>query len=125
MKRFLILLILIVFSVVSCAGQNKVGWAKPGFPFHQDEFEKDRKKCIQTLDNSLDPQGFGKALEECLAKKGYEYEAPPEPPSDKEKAKTVEIAKTVGKVLLVTALVAVAVAAGAAYVTLWALTGGH
>jgi hypothetical protein len=123
MKRSLILFIMIVFSVVNCAGPNKVGWTKPGFPFHQDEFEKDRKKCIQTLDNSLDSQGFGKALEECLAKKGYKYEAPPEPPSDNEKAKTLETAKTVGKVLLVTDLVAVIVAALAASVVLSALTG--
>jgi hypothetical protein len=44
-------------------------------------------------------------VEECLAKKGYE----PGPPSDKEKAKTAETAKTVGKVLLVTMVIVVAV----------------
>jgi hypothetical protein len=116
MKRFLILLILIVFVTVSCAGQKK--WTKPDF--HQDEFDKDREECLQAVKN--DPQA-ALTFEECLAKKGYDPE--PEPSSDKGKTKAVEIAKTVGKGLLVTALVAVAVAAAAAYVVLWALAGGH
>ena len=125
MKRSSILFILIVFVTVSCAGANKVGWTKPGFPFYQEEFEKDRKQCIQRLDNSLDSEAFGKALEECLAKKGYRYETLPEPSSDKEKGKTAEVAKTVGKVLLVTGLCIVLVAALAGYVVVSALAGVH
>ncbi len=114
MKRILILFILIVFVTVSCAGQKK--WTKPDF--HQDEFEKDREECLQAVKN--DPQA-ALTFEECLAKKGYESEL--EPSSDKGKAKTAEIAKTAGKVLLVTAVVAVVVAAAAGYVILLVLTG--
>jgi len=71
MKRFLILSILIVFVTVSCAGPSKVGWAKPDF--RQDQFEKDRKECIDSIDKNLNSEAFGKALEECLAKKDYEF----------------------------------------------------
>jgi cytochrome c-type biogenesis protein CcmH/NrfG len=116
MKRFLILLISIVFVTVSCAGPSKVRWTKPDF--HQDQFEKDREDCIQAVKD--DPEQK-MTVEECLAKKGYESE----PSSDKEKAKAAEAAKTVGKVLLVTAIVAVVVAAAAAYVVLLVLAGGH
>ena len=118
MKRFLVLFISIVFVTVSCAGPNKVGWKKPDF--RQDQFEKDREDCIQTVKDNPEQNV---SVEECLAKKGYESE--PESSSDKEKTRTAEIAKTVGKVLLGTALVAVLVAAAAAYVVLWALAGGH
>ena len=69
MKRFLIFFILIAFSVVSCAGPTTVGWKSPYF--RQDQFEKDRKGCIESIDNGLDSEAFGQALEECLAKKGY------------------------------------------------------
>jgi hypothetical protein len=95
MKRFLILFILIVFVTVSCAGPSKVRWTKPDF--RQDQFEKDREDCVQAVKDDPDQK---MTEEECLAKKGYESE--PEPPSDKEKAKTAETAKTVGKVLLAT-----------------------
>ena len=123
MKRLLIFFILISFVTVSCAGLDKMRWTKPDFC--QDEFERDRKECIQTLDNSLDSEPFGKALEECLAKKGYRYETLPEPSSDKEKGKPAEVAKTVGKVLLVTGLCIVLVAALAGYVVVSALAGVH
>jgi len=73
MKRFLILSILIVFVTVSCAGPNKAGWTKPDF--HQDQFEKDRKECMDSIDKNLNSQTFGKALEECLETKGYKYQA--------------------------------------------------
>jgi hypothetical protein len=123
MRKFFILFILIVFVTVSCAGPSKVRWTKPDF--RQDEFEKDRKDCIQTLDNSLDSQAFGKALEGCLAQKGYKYETPAESPPDKE-----DTAKTVGKVLLVIGAVVVLVSLAAAYVALgtpaWCVgTHGH
>jgi len=114
MKRFLIFFILIVFSVVGCAGPNKVRWTKPDF--RQGQLEKDREDCIEAVKD--DPEQK-LTVEECLAKKGYESE--PDSPSDKEKSKTVKIAKTVGKVLLGTVLVAVGVAA---LVVLSAL-GGH
>jgi hypothetical protein len=110
MKRFLILFILIVFVTASCAGQRK--WTKPDF--QQDEFEKDREECLQAVKD--DPQAT-LTFEECLAKKGYESE----PSSDKEKSKIAEVAKTVGKVLLVTALVVVGVTAAAALTVLAAL----
>jgi len=100
MKRFLILFILIVFVTVGCAGQKK--WTKPDF--HQDEFVKDREECLQAVKN--DPQA-ALTFEECLAKKGYESE--PEPSPDKGKAKAVKIAKTAGKVFLVTAGIVVLV----------------
>ena len=118
MKRFLILSILIIFLTVSCAGPNKVRWTKPDF--RQDEFEKDREDCIRAVKD--DPEQK-MTVEECLAKKGYESES--KTPSDKEKSKTTETAKTVGKVLLVTALVVVLVAAVAACVALSALGSGH
>ncbi len=89
MKRFLILSILIVFLMVSCAGPNKVGWTKPDF--RQDQFEKDRKECSDSIEN-LNSEAFGKALEECLEKKGYEFKKAEEPPSDnKIKAKDVAL----------------------------------
>jgi hypothetical protein len=112
MNRFLILFIVIVFVTVSCAGQKK--WTKPDF--RQDEFEKDRKDCIQAV--SVNPEQ-NKSVEECLAKKGYEFE----PPSDKEKAETAETAKTVGKVFVVTGLVAFYVAVVVAATVAMALIG--
>ena len=107
MKRFLILSVLIVFVTVSCASPSKVRWTKPDF--RQDQFEKDREDCIQAVKD--DPEQK-MAVEECLAKKGYESE----PSSDKEKSKTAEIAKNVGAVMLVVVFVAVGVAALAALV---------
>ncbi len=111
MKRFLILSILIAFVTVSCAGPNKVRWTKPDF--REDQFDKDRGDCIQAVKS--DPE---QKLKVWLAQKGYKYRSEPEPPSDKEKSKTVKIAKTVGEVLLFTALLAVTVAAVGTY---WAL----
>ena len=101
MKRFLILSILIAFVTVSCAGPNKVGWTKRDF--RRDKFEKDREECIQTLNNNLDTQTSG-VFDDCLARKGYEYQTQPESPLDKE-----DKVKTVGKVLLGVAVIVVAV----------------
>jgi hypothetical protein len=70
MKRFLILFVLIAFVTVSYAGPNRVGWTKPYF--QQDQFENDRKECIDSIDAILVSEVFGKALEECLEKKGYD-----------------------------------------------------
>jgi len=95
MKKFVILIIGIAFVTVGCAGPNKVGWTKPDF--RQDQFDKDREDCIEAVKDNPEQK---LAVEECLAKKGYESE--PQPPSDKEKSKTAETAKTVGKVLLAT-----------------------
>jgi hypothetical protein len=116
MKRFLILFIAIVFVTVCCAGPNKVGGAKPDF--RRDQLEKDREDCIQAV---KDDPGQNMSVEECLTEKGYEFE--PEDPSDEGKSKTAEVAKTAGKVLLGTALVAVAVAALVAFVVLSVLAG--
>jgi len=104
MKRFLILFSLIVFVAVSCAGPNKVktGWKKPDF--RQDQFENDRKECIDSIDNSLDSEDFGKALEECLEKKDYAYQTSQEAEKTKKEPTTKEriitVGKTAGMVLL-------------------------
>lgn len=76
MKRFLISFTLIAFVIVSCAGPNKVGWTRPGNDLRQEEFEKDRAGCVQSIDQSLDSEAFGQALEECLGWQGYKYESP-------------------------------------------------
>jgi hypothetical protein len=75
MKRFLILSILIVFLTVSCAGPNKVRYRIPDYL--QNEFENDQKECSDSIDKNLNSDAFGKALEECLEKKGYIFEEPP------------------------------------------------
>ncbi len=93
MKRFLILSILIVSLTVSCAGPNKVGWTKPDF--HQDQFEKDRKECSDSINKNLNSE----ALEECLEKKGYEYKKAEEPPSGNKVT-----AKDIGVIALVIVL---------------------
>jgi hypothetical protein len=83
MKRFLILSILIVFVTVSSVGANQVGWTRHEWIKSQGEFEKDRKGCIESIDENLTPEAFGRALEECMGKKGYQYqisEKPEEPP---------------------------------------------
>jgi hypothetical protein len=79
MKRVLIPLIVIVFVTVNCAGPNRVGWTKPYF--QQDKFENDRKECIDSIDKNLNSEAFGKVLEECLEKKGYDLIKAEEPPS--------------------------------------------
>jgi hypothetical protein len=109
MKRFLIMSILFVFVTVSCAGPNKVGWTKPNF--RQDQFEKDREECIQTLNNNLYSysQTSG-VVDDCLAMKGYQYQPQSESSFDKkESADEKDAAKTVGKVLLTIGVIAVAV----------------
>jgi len=102
MKRFLILSILIVFLTVSCAGPNKVGWTKPDF--RKDQFENDRKECSDSIDKNLNSEAFGKALEECLAEKGYKYQTSQDAEKTKKEPTTKELiitaGKTVGMVLL-------------------------
>jgi hypothetical protein len=72
MKRFLILSILIVFVAVSCAGpQVKYRWTKPDF--NQEQFEKDRRECIDSIDrDGVSSEDFQKAFDDCFVKKGYE-----------------------------------------------------
>ena len=95
MKRFLILSILIVFVAVSCAGPSKVGWTKPDF--RQDQFEKDRKECFDSsVDKGLNPEAFGKAIEECLEKQGYEKK-----PQSNEPPVGIKVLRTVGEILLI------------------------
>ena len=50
MKKFLIFFILIVFSVVGCAGPTVVAGKKDNFP--QDQYEEDQKERIESLNNS-------------------------------------------------------------------------
>jgi hypothetical protein len=56
--------------------------------------------------------------------KGYQYQPQSESPPDNEKTKPAEVARTFGKVLLGTAIAAVAVAALAACAVLSVLAGG-
>ncbi len=76
MKRSLVLFIFIALWTVSCAGPNRARWARPGNDLRQEEFEKDRAGCVQSIDQSLDSEAFGQALEECLGWQGYRYEPP-------------------------------------------------
>jgi hypothetical protein len=46
-------------------------WTKPDF--RPEESRIDRIECIQSIDRNLVSEAFGKALEECLAEKGYKY----------------------------------------------------
>jgi len=96
MKRFLILVVLIAFATVNCAGPNKVKWAKPDF--RQDQFEKDYEECIQAGNGDPDQEVM---IEECLALRGYESE--PESHPGKEKPDVAKMAKAVGVALLITA----------------------
>jgi hypothetical protein len=105
MKRFLILFSLIAFVTVSCAGPNKVRWTKPDF--RQDQFENDRKDCSDSIDKNLDSEAFGKALEECLEKEGYEFKKAEEPPSGNKVT-----AKDIGLVALLIALSPLIIAYG-------------
>lgn len=73
MKRLSMLSILILFVTISCAGTNQTGWTKRNF--HQGEFEKDWKECIQALNKNSYSQTSG-LLADCLARKGYEYTGP-------------------------------------------------
>lgn len=93
---------------MSCAGPNKLGWKKPDF--RQDQFEKDRnqfgndrKECSDSIEN-LNSEAFGKAVEECLEKKGYTYQSTQDAEKTKEEATTKEqiisAGKTAGMVLL-------------------------
>ena len=50
MKKFLIFFILIVFSVVGCAGPTIVGGKKDNF--RQDQYEEDQEERIESLNNS-------------------------------------------------------------------------
>ncbi len=74
MKRFLILFIVIAYSAVGCAGSNNwtKQWTKPDFD--PSKFREDRIECKQSIDKNLVSDAFGKALEECLGEKGYEYQ---------------------------------------------------
>jgi hypothetical protein len=99
MKRFLILVVLIAFATVNCAGPNKVKWMKPDF--RQDQFEKDYQGCTQAGKGDPDQEVM---VQECLALRGYESE--PGPCPEKEKPDVAKMAKAVGTALLITAGVA-------------------
>ena len=99
MKKFLILVVLIAFATVNCAGPNKVKWMKPDF--RQDQFEKDFQECKQTGKGDPDQEVM---VEECLALRGYEMG--PESHPEKEKPDVAKMAKVVGAALLITAGVA-------------------
>lgn len=97
MKRFLILFSLVAFVTVSCAGPNKVksGWTKPDF--RHDQFESDRRECIDSIGKNLDSEALGKALEECLEEKDYTYQTSQEEEKNKKERTTKEQIVTAGK----------------------------
>ena len=99
MKRFLILVVLVAFATVNCAGPNKVKWMKPDF--RQDQFEKDYQECSQAGKDDPDQEVM---VQECLALRGYESD--PESGPEKEKPDVAKMAKTVGTGLLIAAGVA-------------------
>jgi hypothetical protein len=76
---------------------NVFAWAR--WMKSQDQFEKDRKECIDSIDKNLDSEAFGKALEECLEKDGYEFKKAEEPRSGKKLT-----AKDIGLIALVIVL---------------------
>ena len=107
MKRFLILFTLIAFVTVSCAGPNMVGLTRRGNDFRQDEFEKDRKECMETAKKEESYSQTSGVFDYCMFKKGYEYQTQFESSyvkkgaADKEdKGDEKNTAKTVVKVLL-------------------------
>ena len=121
MKRFLILFVLIAFVTAGCAGpQVKYGWTKPDFS--QEQFEKDRQECIDSIDrDGLSSEDFQKAFDECFVKKGYER-----PQEEKKEYPTgVKILAGVAAGVALVPLVAVGVAALAGYVVVSALAGVH
>jgi hypothetical protein len=67
-------------------GPSQVRWTKPDFS--QDQFEKDRKDCVEAAQDGL---GQKLTVEECLVKKGYDSKS--QPFSDEEGPKAAEIAK--------------------------------
>jgi hypothetical protein len=99
MKRFLILVVLIAFATMNCAGPNKAKWTKPDF--RQDQLEKDYQECMQTGKGDPDQEVM---VEECLALRGYESQPGPHP--EKEKPDVAKMVKAVGAALLITAGVA-------------------
>jgi hypothetical protein len=89
MKRFLALLVAIVFVTTGCAGSSlrwgkRYEWTKPDFS--HEEFDKDRKECMDSIapggisSEELTPnmreemyQKARKAFDECLVEKGYKW----------------------------------------------------
>ena len=104
-----------VGSVSSKQVQKKKGeWEKPDFS--QVQFEIDREECIQSIDKNLVSEAFGKALEECLAQKGYEYHQVELKP---------EVNKlTTAKTVLLSAVIITGITLGIALLALVAAVGG-
>jgi hypothetical protein len=112
MKRFLILFVLIAFVTVSYAGPNKVGWTKPDF--RHEQFENDRKECIDSIDTNLVSEAFGKALEECLSEKGYKYYRFEMYPKESEPTTGNKVLLKVGIISVVLAILILSAAVGGA-----------
>jgi hypothetical protein len=112
MKRFLILFTLSAFLTVSCAGAKRIGWTKPDFD--PNEFSHDREECARSIDRSLVSEAFGRALEECLGKKGYEYRQSETETKESKPTTGKTVLLTVGYISLGAALVALMVLAAAA-----------
>jgi hypothetical protein len=94
----------------------KVSWTKPDF--RQDQFENDRKECVESIDTNLDSEAFGKALEECLGNKGYSYQTSQDAEETKEESATKKGIKTAGKTVGIVFLVAIGVTPYAGYLAL-------
>ncbi len=116
MKRFLTFFVLLAFVAVNCAGPGKVGWTKQESDFRQDRFEEDRKKCVEIIDQDLQPEAFGQALEECLAQKGYKYHQLELKPEGNK--------STTAKTIILSALIITGTAAGIALLILAAALDG-
>lgn len=102
--------------LADCLAWKGYEYTGPSRVISQDQFDKDRKDCIRAIQDGLAQE---LTVEECLAKKWFESE--PQPPSDKEKPKTAEVAKIVGKVLLIIGSFTALAAAMAALVVISAI----
>ncbi len=74
MKSLLILFTLIAFTTVTCAGPTVYGKAE--WVMSPGEFEKDWKKCSESIHPDVMLEAFNRSIEECLEKKGYVVRQP-------------------------------------------------
>ncbi len=96
---------------VSCAGPKKMGWTRSDFD--PNEFSTDREECARSIDRNLVSEAFGKALEECLGKKGYEYRQVEMESKENKPTNGKTVLLTVGYISLGAALLALMVVAAA------------
>jgi hypothetical protein len=110
MKRFLILFSLIAFVTVSCAGPTV--YRREEWVISLDRFEKDRKECIESIDEDPYLEAYDKAFQECLEKKGYEFIQTVE---EGEKPLSLSTGSTVLDIALLTVISPLIIALSVAY----------